>query len=179
MSAYDVQAAHSGDVDYRLAADSFVTLFHDPAILTRTVAWLREHGYRVVTVDASEWRSEADLHDGLARALEFPDYYGANLDALNDCLRDIADGRSTVDHDATGLVLALLAYDTVAATHPLLAHAVLDVFALRARGAALIGRRMLCLVQSRDPGIRFDPVGATPVLWNDAEWLDAKRRSSS
>ena len=35
---------------------------------------------------------------------------------------------------------------------------------------------MLALVQSRDPDLRFDPVGATPVVWNDAEWLDASRR---
>jgi hypothetical protein len=177
VSAYDVDEAGSDDVDYRLAVDGFVTLFHSPTILAETTAWLARHGYRVVTADASQWRSEADLHDGLARALEFPDYYGANLDALNDCLRDVASGRSGLDQGATGIVLVLPAYDSLAASHPSLAHAVLDIFAVRARGAALIGRRMLCLVQSRDPALRFEPVGATPVLWNDAEWLDATRRA--
>jgi hypothetical protein len=34
---------------------------------------------------------------------------------------------------------------------------------------------MLCLVQSADPDLRLDPVGAAPVLWNTAEWLDAAR----
>jgi hypothetical protein len=42
--------------------------------------------------------------------------------------------------------------------------------------AALIGRRLMCLVQSDDPRITFPPVGATGVGWNEAEWLDAKRR---
>lgn len=31
----------------------------------------------------------SELHDALVIALHFPDYYGRNLDALNDCLRDI------------------------------------------------------------------------------------------
>jgi hypothetical protein len=44
------------------------------------------------------------------------------------------------------------------------------------RTAALFGRRLMCLVQSDDPHIRFEPVGATPVAWNDAEWLNSKRR---
>ena len=45
----------------------------------------------------------------------------------------------------------------------------------RSRLALTLGERG-CLVQTDDPQTRFEPVGAMPVLWNDAEWLDAKRR---
>ncbi|WP_181445453.1 hypothetical protein [Flexivirga caeni] len=41
--------------------------------------------------------------------------------------------------------------------------------------ALLIGNRIVCLVQSNDPGLKFAAVGAMPVLWKDAEW-SAKRR---
>ncbi|MDL2206906.1 barstar family protein [Eubacteriales bacterium OttesenSCG-928-N13] len=34
-------------------------------------------------------RDRDTLHAHLKRALDFPDYYGANLDALYDCLTDI------------------------------------------------------------------------------------------
>jgi hypothetical protein len=51
----------------------------------------------------------------------------------------------------------------------------LDIFAEQARSATLIGNRMLCLMQLNDPRLSFEPVGATPVLWNDAEWLNSKR----
>ncbi len=51
----------------------------------------------------------------------------------------------------------------------------LDIFADQARAAALSRNRMICLVQSNDPRITFMPVGAMPVMWNDGEWLDAKR----
>jgi hypothetical protein len=30
-------------------------------------------------------------------------------------------------------------------------------------------------VQSNDPRIRFERVGAMPVTWNPREWLDADR----
>ncbi|MFD5123997.1 hypothetical protein [Streptomyces sp. NPDC058385] len=35
-------------------------------------------------------------------------------------------------------------------------------------------RRLICLVQSNDPQIRFEPVGAMSVLWDNDEALDAK-----
>ena len=40
-------------------------------------------------IDASGILSESDMHDAIANALQFPDYYGRNLDALYDCLTDI------------------------------------------------------------------------------------------
>ena len=51
----------------------------------------------------------------------------------------------------------------------------LDILAGQARTAILIGNRVICLVQSNDPQLTFDPVGAMPVMWNDAEWLNANR----
>jgi ribonuclease inhibitor len=39
-----------------------------------------------VTIDGSQIRCESDLHDFLARELDFGPYYGRNLDALWDCL---------------------------------------------------------------------------------------------
>ncbi|MFI1654893.1 hypothetical protein ACH4ZU_08185 [Streptomyces sp. NPDC020472] len=37
-------------------------------------------------------------------------------------------------------------------------------------------RRVMCLVHSSDPQIEFAPVGAMPLLWNDAEQSNASRR---
>lgn len=38
------------------------------------------------------WQAEtrSGFHDQVAAALDFPDYYGRNLDALHDCLGDLA-----------------------------------------------------------------------------------------
>ncbi|MBR3159895.1 MAG: barstar family protein [Atopobiaceae bacterium] len=44
---------------------------------------------RKVTLRESELATPEEAHARLALKLDFPDYYGANLDALEDCLGDI------------------------------------------------------------------------------------------
>jgi RNAse (barnase) inhibitor barstar len=161
-------AFDENSADFRLAQNGFVTLFWQPAVLEVTLGELADLGYRVVTVDAASWASEADLHRELAALLEFPDYYGENLDALNDCVRQLAEAERA-------FALVLWHYDRFRARNPLVAHTVLDIVADQGRVAALTGHKLLCLVQSDDPDIRFAPVGATSVNWNDLEWLEAKR----
>lgn len=41
-------------------------------------------------LDCTRVHSLSGLHAELAALLSFPDYYGANLDALHDCLTDMA-----------------------------------------------------------------------------------------
>jgi hypothetical protein len=175
MAAFEPDADLTHPLDYRLVHNSFVTLFWDREVLDETTSSLSEHGYDIVVVDAAGWADEGDMHRDLAATLNFPDYYGHNLHALNDCLRDVAAARYGVDPGVTGLALVVLNYDGFTGARPQLAHSLLDIFATQARAAALIGRRMMCLVQSNDPKIRFEPVGATPVIWNPAEWLDSSR----
>ncbi|WP_262387300.1 hypothetical protein [Streptomyces sp. TRM49041] len=66
-------------------------------------------------------------------------------------------------------------YDHFATACPRAAQVVLDIIADQARQAAVLCRRLICLVQSNDPKIRFEPVGAVPVMWNSDEWSDASR----
>lgn len=44
-----------------------------------------------IKLDAKDFENAAQVHDYLAEQLEFPRYYGRNLDALNDCLGDICE----------------------------------------------------------------------------------------
>ena len=46
---------------------------------------------RKITLDIERMRSLPMLHKYLHTALALPDYYGANLDALYDCLTEIAE----------------------------------------------------------------------------------------
>ncbi|WP_240138049.1 barstar family protein [Streptomyces sp. MUM 178J] len=116
------------------------------------------------------------MHRAMAAALDFPDYCGRNLDALNDCLGDVACYGGYDDApEGAGLVLVFTDYDRFATTCPRAAQVVLDIIADQARQAAVLHRRLICLVQSNDPQIRFEPVGAMPVLWNNDEALDARR----
>jgi hypothetical protein len=172
---FDPDANLTEDQAYRLAMNSAVTLFRRPEALDETTGWLADHGYQLVRLDAGAWHSQADFHRDIQIALDFPDYYGHNLDAFNDCLRDVATYAYGASRDATGTILVFTGYDAFAAREPRAAQVILDIIAGNARHAMLFGHRMLCLVQSNDPNLDFDPVGATPVTWNSAEWQRSAR----
>lgn len=44
-----------------------------------------------ITIDCRGLVPRSDLHRAFADALAFPDHYGNNLDALHDCLTEIAE----------------------------------------------------------------------------------------
>lgn len=48
----------------------------------------KDSGLLLVTVQAG--KDKAELLQGIARALRFPDWFGHNWDALNDCLGDLS-----------------------------------------------------------------------------------------
>ncbi|MFT3969767.1 MAG: barstar family protein [Micropruina sp.] len=167
--------AASDPTERQLIRDPYITMFWDPALLDDTVGRLHSRGYDVRTTDAAAWTDQYAMHRALASLLDFPGYYGNNLDALNDCLSDVAGGGYGPDASSTGLVLVLVHFDRFAAAHAEVAFALLDIFAVQARDAALWRHPMVCLVQSDDPELSIPPVGARPVMWNGAEWLRSRR----
>lgn len=153
--------------DFHLLKNGPVTLFHRQEALDATLATLVDLGYLVHRLDARTWATQADFAAAVKQELDFPDYFGGNLDAFNDCLRDVAAFAYGADRDSAGTVLVFAGYDTFAAHDPRAAQVVLDIFADNARVGLLHGHRMVCLVQSDDRDLRFAPVGATPVGWAD------------
>jgi Barstar (barnase inhibitor) len=164
------------DPVFRLMVNSFVTMFRRRSLLDDRITYLRSLSFHLVPVNAAEWQTPEAMHRDLAASLDFPSYYGHNMDAFNDCLRDIVEDGRGWPPSAAGFVLVFLGFDSFAARHPRDAWDLLDIIAKRARVALLFGRRVFCLVHSDDPDLAFEPVGAMPVIWNDQEWLDANRR---
>ena len=67
-----------------------------------------------ITINCTKIGSMAQMHEKLARELDFPEWYGRNLDALHDCLTAISeDTRLTFLHvpalpfPSTGLLRVL------------------------------------------------------------------------
>jgi len=156
-------------LDWTLLQNGAITLYLRPEFLAEDAEWLKAHNYRLDSFDCSAWVSEKDMHEALAFGLEFPEYYGRNLDALNDCIGDIE------IPEESGRVLIFHRYDVFAANFPIIGWTILDVVETNSRRLLLFGRRLLALVQSDDPKISFEPVGARPVMWNRREWLNKSR----
>ena len=53
-------------------------------------AELEAAGVRVAAIDGTAVESKQDLMSALSEALELPDYFGGNWDALDEVLRDLA-----------------------------------------------------------------------------------------
>jgi hypothetical protein len=93
VAVWALGAETTHPVDFRLVHNTFVTMFWRLSLLDETTEWLRSHAYDVVEFDAASWASAAEMFDDVAAGLDFPDYFGRNLNALNDCMRDVASGQ--------------------------------------------------------------------------------------
>lgn len=132
--------------------------------------WLADRGYDIAMFETAQWGTKGKLHQDFAAALSFPDYYGNNLDALPDCLRDVAERAYGWTDDATALVLVFENFGPCLREDPGTAPAVIEIIEDTGRLAALFGNRVLCLVQLDDTKLDLGMVGGHRVLVNPAEW---------
>jgi RNAse (barnase) inhibitor barstar len=51
--------------------------------------WAEQAGHRFALAECSDCVNKKAVLKAIGRAFEFPDWYGANLDALYDCLTDL------------------------------------------------------------------------------------------
>jgi hypothetical protein len=158
-------------LDWHLMQDGAVTLYFQSAILEADLAWLRTQGYIVQTIDCSDYTG---FQQQMSTALRFKEQFGydqwsGNLNALHDAFRYL-------DMDAsTGLVFCFLRYDLLCKAHPEVGHAVLEILEYHSRDYLMLGHRLLALVQSNDPEIHFEDLGARSARWNHKEQLNKHR----
>ena len=63
-----------------------------------------------IVMECGEIRTKEDFHSALAKALDFPAWYGGNLDALHDLLTEIGTDTTIQLHGWTDAEAALGAY---------------------------------------------------------------------
>lgn len=153
-------------LDWSILQNGWTSLYWKNEILEKDLEWFKKENYSIVNFDCKTWTDEKQMHKQLKKKLGFPDYYGENFDALNDCLSDL-------EILNTGQIAIFKHLDSFDAKR---VHILLDVFASNSRRQMLFGKRLIVLAQVDNPNYQIDPVGATPVMWNGAEWLDANRQ---
>jgi barstar (barnase inhibitor) len=156
-------------LDWLLFQNGGVVLYHKVQVLAEHVGWLTREGYQMRELDANGWKDSRAFHEDVKRVFQFPSHYAHNLASLIDALAEL-------EIPAGGaLALQLRRYDRFFKIEPHVAWSVLDALETTSRRLLLTGRRLLTLVQSDDPRIKFERVGAMPVNWNPREWLDSDR----
>ena len=152
-------------LDWQVLQNGWTSLYWQQNILDNDIDWFKKENYNIVDFDCTKWTDTNKIHKDLKKHLDFPDYYGENFNALNDCLSDL-------EINDTGLVIVFKHFQTV---DKYIAHGLLDTFARNSRLHNLFGKRLLTLVQVDNPKYEIEAVGSYEVLWNGAEWLNSKR----
>ena len=130
--------ADVGHLDHQLLQNGPITSYFDRRILAEDLRWLREHRYHINTFDAGSWSSKEVAFDELAARLEFPDDFGRNLDALNDCLSELP-----IPMDS-GRVVVFERFDQLSVRTPEWAWSFLDICASQSRRHLLFGKKAAC-----------------------------------
>ncbi|PZF63493.1 barnase inhibitor [Curtobacterium sp. MCPF17_047] len=146
MPAFSTDDILGNRLDFEIARDGFVRRLRGDAALRNAETWLRREGYRVIELDAGAWKEDRQMHIAFATALQFPSHFGKNLDALNDCMSDVAEADYGWDASDTGLVLILSGFDRFAQRLPRIADHVQHILGRQGRYAALFGNRLLTIL---------------------------------
>jgi len=156
-------------LDYQLLQNGAVSLYFSEEIMQEDCQWLKKQQYKVRGLDAANWLTEESFHDDVKRILAFPDYYGKNMNAFNDCM-------SELDIDVEGgYAIAILHFDRFFASMPDRAQAVLDIIETNSRRFLITGQRLIALIQTEDPRAAYEHVGCITPSWNPRERLDRNR----
>ena len=169
MTAFHDTPLEQQRLDFALLQHGAISLYYRQDVLADDVAWLRAQRYTIHELNGSSWHSVQQFHEGLQRALGSPNRYGANLAALLDRLAEL------YVPPESGTALVFRHYDAFVRGDARMAQLVLDAIESTSRHHLLFGRRLIALVQSDEPRIRFEAVGSRPVNWNPREWLDETR----
>lgn len=157
-------------LDYQILREGSIYLYFQNTVLDESLGWLRGENYQIDEFDTAKWETDRLMHDDFAATLLFPDYYGKNLDALNDCL--VSDVEIPFD---SGRAMLFRNFDTFNNRSPVTAQTVLEIFDEASRHHMVFGERLIGLVQSNDPSIRFNQTGSYAARWNESEWLNSSR----
>lgn len=157
-------------LDEEILRDGAVAMYHDSNILEKDIENLESFNYKIIDTNVSDWTPQT-LHSNLKDILNFPEYYGKNLDAFSDCLNDMYDKRYT------GLVITFRHFDNLIEQDKSESQSLLDIIARISRQWMISGQRLICLIQSDDPNLEIDKIGGYHPSWNGAEWFDDKRKT--
>jgi hypothetical protein len=158
--------------DWKFVRDGAVTLFWKLEHLSHAKLELQKVDYEIHEIGCNLGLDHFKMR--MSETLRWKEQFGyspwtGNLDAFNEGVRFLPAPRSH------RFALVLLGFHELASCDPKIAHGVLDIFEDAARYQLLLGRILVCFVQTNDNKFQCPPVGGRNPQWNRREWLDANR----
>lgn len=147
-----------------------ICMYYKNSILNEDLTWFTNNNYEAFDINTKNWTSK-NAHIKLKNELGFPDYYGENLNAFDDCLGDMFNPKYK------GLILAFRNFDNFVFEDHKFAEGILDIISANSRVWLLKGKKLITLLQSNNPDLHFPKLGGTKPFWNASEWFNSDRES--
>lgn len=142
-------------LDYEIISRGFLKPYNDYEVLKDNVEWLISEGYKTIEFDCTEWRDKEIMHKTLHSQFDFPNYYGHNWDALQECLNEI-------EIQENGLVVIFDNFNSMNIKH---AHTLIDVFVSSAQRHLIFSERLLVLIKVESRNFILNPFGERNFYW--------------
>jgi RNAse (barnase) inhibitor barstar len=75
-------------LDDEILLEGPICIYSNEEILNKDLEWFKESGYTIYDFDTSAWTSDI-AHQEMKSKMGFPQYYGNNLDAFDECLGEM------------------------------------------------------------------------------------------
>jgi RNAse (barnase) inhibitor barstar len=154
--------------DIEILTQGPVSMYFKNGILDEDAQWFLDNRFQVIDINTVSW-TKKNAHRKVKLALNFPDYYGENINAFDDCLSDMKDKRYR------GLVIIFRNFDSFLNEDKILATQILDSISCMSRVWLISDYKLISLIQSIDPDLVLPKLGGIVPSWNGGEWLDANR----
>jgi len=154
--------------DIEILKDGPICKYYKNSILDEDIDWFIDNRFDVYEMNTKDWNRN-NFHKRIKRTLKFPEYYGENINAFDDCLGDMKNPRYK------GVVLVFRQYDEFIKNSREDAEAILDIVAKESRVWLLEGQKLIALIQSSNPKLELPVLGGISPNWNSAEWLNSER----
>ncbi|MFK7908145.1 MAG: barstar family protein [Chitinophagales bacterium] len=155
--------------DIEILKNGPICMYFKNSILDEDYNWFYYNNFELIDINTRNW-NRRNAHQNLKIALNFPDYYGENLNAFHDCLEDLYNKRYR------GLILVFRNFDNFVEEDKIFAESILDIITRESRIWLLTGQKLIVLIQSNDPHLEFPELGGTSPSWNSSEWFNSDRK---
>ncbi len=149
-----------------LLEDSAVKFFYKTEIFQKYIQSILNEGITVFSFDAEKWTSVDIFYSELSGKMNFPHYFGKNLDALNDCLSEMCGEK---------FAICILNYEFFWNTYPREAKILLELIQSNCWHSLKIDSVMLALIQVNIPDFIPPKLEIFSAYWNKMEWSNKSR----
>lgn len=156
-------------LDWVLMREGPIVKYHATDILEADLNKLEKLRYRIIDISVLKWTKDT-AHTKIKNAFDFPDYYGENLAAFEDCLSDLFDNR------LPGLVIVFRRFDDFYQREKQFSEGLLNAICRQSWTWLLAGNKLITILHSADPDLEVLEIGGFSPVWNGKEWLDSSRR---